>query len=79
MRALLTLVMPNNLAVFLYVTRMDRNMLLFVSLVKPILIFLKKSNFSPLINRSDMTKYSKSDCEQTTVNHISSYIQCHTV
>ena len=54
-RALLTLVRPNNLAVCLYVTQMDRNMLLFLSLVNPILIFLKKSNFFPLINRSDMT------------------------
>ena len=54
-RTLLTLVRPNNLALCLYVTHMDRNILSFLSLVKPILIFLKKSNFFPLINRSDMT------------------------
>ena len=54
-RALLTIVGSKNLIVCLYVTQMDRNIVLFLSLVKPILIFLKKSNFFPLINRSDMT------------------------
>ena len=58
-RALLTIVGSKNLAVCLYVTQMDRNMLLYESLLKPLLIFFGKNHFF-LSYRSDMTTFSKS-------------------